>query len=174
MSTFKVVIGLGNPGSSYKDTRHNIGFKVLDALCEQYHGTWQKQDHMEVCFVQIHGQRIMLIKPQTYMNNSGQIFPYVKQKGISTEQMLVVHDELELPFGSIKLRTGGSARGHNGLKSLIAHGGQGFTRIRFGISRPDIKEEVPEYVLSRFCEPPEELEQAIEKTVHLIEQVILQ
>lgn len=173
-STIKAVIGLGNPGSSYKDTRHNIGFKVLDMLCERHHGNWQKQDHMEVAFVQIHGQRIMLVKPQTYMNNSGQIAPYLKQKGITAEHMLVVHDELELPFGSVKLRTGGSARGHNGLKSLIVHCGDTFTRVRFGISRPEVKEEVPDYVLSRFRESEHELEQALDKAVHLIEQTILQ
>lgn len=169
-SVIKAIIGLGNPGPSYQNTRHNIGFKVVDALCDRYNGIWQHQEHMDYATIQLHAKKVLLIKPQTYMNNSGQVVPYLKKKGIEAENILVIHDELELPFGSIKLRTGGSARGHNGLKSIIAHCGDSFKRIRFGIARPEQKEDVATYVLANFHEPQERVNDLIEEAVDLVEQ----
>ncbi len=98
----KAIIGLGNPGNRYYATRHNIGFRIVDALCTKYGGNWKAQDSMEVAHVVIGDKKILLIKPQTYMNESGRIIPALTKQGIKAENIVVVHDELELPFGSIK------------------------------------------------------------------------
>src|SRR5579871_1211881 len=114
----KAIIGLGNPGKQYYHHRHTIGFRVLDALCEHYGGNWQTKEMMEYAEIVVNGKNIMLIKPQTYMNSSGKVIPFLQKKGLQPANLLVVHDELELPFGTIKVRVGGSAKGHNGLKSI--------------------------------------------------------
>lgn len=106
------------------------------------------------------------------MNNSGQVIPFLTKKGIKPENILVVHDELEFPFGKVTYKTGGSARGHNGLRSLIAAMGDAFQRIRIGIDRPTVKEQVPDYVLERFKESPEKLQQVIEKAILLIKEQV--
>jgi PTH1 family peptidyl-tRNA hydrolase len=147
----KVIIGLGNPGSKYKETRHNIGFILLDALVEEQNLDWHEQKnllHAEI--IASDNQKILLIKPQTFMNNSGEVLPFLTKKGIKPEEILVIHDELEKPFGSVTFRFSGSAKGHNGLRSLIEKMGQNFWRLRFGIGRPEQKEQVGEYVLSAF------------------------
>ena len=153
----KAIIGLGNPGPKFEHTRHNIGFKSLDLLAKKYAAEWKKEGNKEICEILIHGKPILLIKPQTFMNNSGEIMPYLTKKGIKPEEILVVHDELELPFGSIKTKLGGSAKGHNGLKSIITYIGDLFHRLRIGIGRPENREAVAEYVLSKFIEVDEQL-----------------
>ena len=171
-SDIKVIIGLGNPGPKYQYTRHNIGFRVLDALADTYHLFWQSKDNQEMAILTKGDKRIILIKPQTFMNDSGKVIPALLKQGIKAENILVVHDELEQPFGAIKLRVGGSARGHNGLKSIIAACGDQFARLRFGIARPAIKEDVPNYVLEKFKENPIELEDKIHQAVTIIEQLL--
>jgi PTH1 family peptidyl-tRNA hydrolase len=106
------------------------------------------------------------------MNDSGKVIPGLLKQGIKPENILVIHDELEQPFGKIQIRMGGSARGHNGLKSIIAACGDQFARMRFGIARPAIKEDVPEYVLEKFKENPAELDQLIHKAVAEIDKLI--
>lgn len=165
----KAIIGLGNPGPHYYHTRHNIGFRVLDALAEKHHLSWQNKESMEIARWDLDGKTILLIKPQTFMNTSGKVIPALLKQGIKPENMLVVHDELEQPFGNLKIRIGGSARGHNGLKSIIAACGDQFARLRFGIGRPTFKEDVPNYVLEKFKESPEDLEQLMHKAVAMIE-----
>src|SRR3990167_8908081 len=96
----KAIIGLGNPGPIYSKTRHNIGFSIVNALADQYHGQWQSKNNMEICSVFIHDKKILLIIPMTFMNNSGQILQQLSKQGIQQENILVIHDELELPFGS--------------------------------------------------------------------------
>ena len=106
------------------------------------------------------------------MNSSGKVIPSLLKQGIKAENLLVVHDELEKPFGKIEFRTGGSHRGHNGLRSIIEFCGADFMRLRFGIGRPESKEEVAQYVLSNFFEPTAELEKMIDKAVTMIEEVL--
>jgi|ERR1700733_5181723 len=170
--SIKAIIGLGNPGPQYYYTRHNIGFRVLDALAVAHHLSWQKKDNAEVATLSLNNEKILLIKPQTFMNTSGKVIPALLKQGIKAENILVVHDELEQPFGALKLRMGGSARGHNGLKSIIAACGDQFARLRFGIARPERKEDVPEYVLQKFKENPIDIDQLIDQAVALIEQLL--
>ncbi|HLB41224.1 MAG TPA: aminoacyl-tRNA hydrolase [Candidatus Babeliales bacterium] len=156
----RVIIGLGNPGPQFIKTRHNIGFRVLDALADQYQGAWCTQHNLNYAWTEIAiaEQRILLVKPQTYMNDTGKVLPHLAKSGFKVEQLLVVHDELELPFGVLKFKQGGSAKGHNGLKSLISGWGDNFLRLRFGIDRPargDANLPVDKYVLAKFL-PAEE------------------
>lgn len=173
MNKIKLIIGLGNPGRSYYHHRHSIGFRVLDALAEKHGATWHKKNNMELAEISLDGRTIFLVKPQTYMNSSGEVLPYFKKQGLnSPEEILVVHDELELPFGKLAFKTGGSAKGHNGLKSIIAVlGSDGFQRLRFGIGRPAVKEQVPDYVLENFSEKPEEIEKLIEQAVEMLQAI---
>lgn len=168
----KAIIGLGNPGPKYYYTRHNIGFRILDELANAYNLTWQTKDNMEIANLTLDGQKIILVKPQTFMNDSGRVIPGLLKQGIKAENILVVHDELEQPFGAVKIRLGGSARGHNGLKSIISVCGDQFVRLRFGIGRPANKEDVPNYVLEKFKENPAELENHIQQAVQVIEQLL--
>jgi len=171
-SPIKAIIGLGNPGRQYMRTRHNAGFLILEALAARYGGSWQKKDNAEVALITVNNNPLILIKPQTFMNSSGAVISGLAKQGIKAENILVVHDELEQPFGVIKWRTGGSARGHNGLKSIIANAGDGFMRLRFGIDRPADKNQVPDYVLENFKENTNELDQALEKAVDMIEEYL--
>ena len=149
-TSIKAIIGLGNPGKRFERTRHNIGFSILDALADEYNASFRSIKNMELAEVIINDNKILLIKPQTFMNSSGAIMPYLQKQGIKPEGILVVHDELELPFGTIKLKCGGSHKGHNGLKSIIDFIGKDFWRLRFGISRPENRDDVSDYVLTPF------------------------
>lgn len=154
LSTIKAIIGLGNPGQQYAKNRHNIGFRIVDELVQTHGGTWRTTGDMAIAEIQVvttNGSKlIIIIKPQTYMNSSGRVIPFLQKKGIAPEEILVIHDELEKKLGALQLRLGGSARGHNGLKSLIGAMGENFWRLRFGIDRPMDKADVPNYVLSNF------------------------
>ena len=165
----KAIIGLGNPGPKFSKTRHNIGFRVVDALAEKHGATWRTHGNKEVAEITINDKAILLIKPQTFMNNSGEALSDLAKKGIKPENILVVHDELELPFGQVKLKTGGSAKGHNGLKSIIASIGDAFHRLRIGISRPLEREQVPDYVLEVFKESADDVVEMITQALGMIE-----
>lgn len=167
------IIGLGNPGRQYSHNRHNIGFRVVDALASSYNSTWRARENMEIAEIPIEGSKIILIKPQTFMNSSGKVIPYLTKQGIKPENILVVHDELELPFGQIKFKMGGSHKGHNGLKSIISVIGDAFPRLRFGIGRPSNRDDVPAYVLQNFSEKEPEVEALIEESVNLISNSIM-
>jgi len=152
-STIRAIIGLGNPGSRYALTRHSIGFLFVDALVNSFGVSWHAQKEMEVAELIIEsGQKLWVIKPQTFMNDSGRVIPFLTKKGIKPEEILVVHDELEKKFGHIQIRFGGSHRGHNGLKSISEQIGFEFWRVRLGIDRPTSHEQgdVGSYVLSSF------------------------
>lgn len=166
------IIGLGNPGPQFKHTRHNVGFLVLDKVADKYGASWQNKDMMEVATVRINDKPIILVKPQTFMNSSGKVIPQLLKKGIKPENILVVHDELELPVGKLKIRLSGSAKGHNGLKSIIEQCGDKFARLSFGIDRPLNKSDVPNYVLQKFSLGLQELEQYLEPALELIESII--
>lgn len=174
----KAIVGLGNPGSRYNATRHNIGFCIVDALAEKYGAAWKTTGIVSHCVISLENiektSSIVVIKPQTYMNNSGDIAPFLKKHSIQVDEVLVVHDELEKKFGSYSIKQGGSARGHNGLRSLIARVGDSFWRFRFGIDRPENKEEVPHYVLAPFSkQEQEQLPALVEEAVHAIEVSLL-
>lgn len=170
MSSIKAIIGLGNPGQSYYQHRHSIGFRVLDALAERHAVSWRARENMEVAELSLDDHKILLVKPQTYMNNSGAVIPWLKKQGIGVDDVLVVHDEIELPFGKLMFKKGGSAKGHNGLKSIIAALGDQFERLRFGVDRPAEKEQVPTYVLSNFSEPSVEVDALIDKAAVMLEE----
>lgn len=149
----KLIVGLGNPGPTYDRTRHNIGFEVIDELANRLNAplTQTKWKGLYSMSFQ-NGEKVFLLKPLTYMNVSGEsIRPMMDYYDIDIEDLLILYDDLDLPVGKIRLRQKGSAGGHNGVKSTIAHlGTQQFNRIRIGIDRPPAGMKVPDYVLSRF------------------------
>lgn len=152
----KIIAGLGNPGREYERHRHNIGFRVVDELLRRVRGELH-QDKFEarVGTANLGGEQVLFVEPQTYMNLSGRsIAGAARFYKVAPEDVLVVHDELDLPFGRIQLKAGGGAGGHNGLKSTIEQlGGDRFARLRFGIGKPEgpnAKERVSGYVLSPF------------------------
>ncbi len=164
----KAIIGLGNPGKKFERTRHNIGFMVLDELADRYGASWETKNNMEVTTILINDKPVLLVKPQTFMNNSGDVLPLLQKKGITKNNIVVVHDELEIPFGAVKIKMDGSARGHNGLKSIIERIGDAFVRVRCGIGRPVEKNAVPDYVLSPFAESPSVIATMIDQAITLL------
>ena len=169
----KAIIGLGNPGPRFRRTRHNIGFEIVDAIADQQMASWSTKEQMEIATVRINDKKVLLVKPQTFMNSSGQVLPYLKKQGIQGNEIMILHDELDIPFGALKWRFGGSPRGHNGLKSIISYIGKDFLRFRFGIGRPELKEDVPDYVLQKFSEPTEDIESYIDQSIQMIEDRII-
>ena len=148
----KIIAGLGNPGPEHQSTRHNAGFWFVDVLANRHGGEFRdyRKYSGETARVTIAGREIILLKPTTYMNRSGlairQLSDFFK---VPPEQILVVHDELDLPVGTAKLKFGGGHGGHNGLRDTIAHIGESFWRLRLGIGHPGTKAEVIDYVLTR-------------------------
>ncbi len=147
-----LIVGLGNPGRKYRGNRHNIGFMAVDALAAAYNIESSKvQNKAIVGNGRIQNQNVIIAKPQTYMNSSGDaVGPLARYYKVAPENVLIVYDELDLPFGTIRLREKGGAGGHNGMKSIINHLGQDFPRVRLGIGRPPGQMPVPAYVLQDF------------------------
>ena len=144
----RLVAGLGNPGTAYRFTRHNVGFMVLDYLAKQKGFVFKKKKLYEA----VAEKDCILIKPRTYMNRSGQAFTSV-QTSFSLTEMLVIYDDASLPFGCIRFRHKGSAGGHNGLKSIQTDlGTTEFKRFRIGIGEPESEQDLSNYVLSNFSE----------------------
>jgi peptidyl-tRNA hydrolase, PTH1 family len=151
----KLIVGLGNPGKQYEKTRHNIGFEVIDELANQLSIPLNQSKFKGLYGVGFHnGEKVILLKPLTYMNLSGEsIRAIMDYYDIDLEDLVIIYDDLDLPAGKIRLRQKGSAGGHNGIKSTVAHlGTQEFNRIRIGIDRPRNGMKVPDYVLGRFHE----------------------
>lgn len=152
MTPLKLIVGLGNPGQQYAQTRHNTGFWFVAQLAETHGITLNadKKFHGLTGRGQIHGQDIRLLLPMTYMNKSGQaVVPMVNFYGIDNSELLIAHDELDIPAGSIKLKTGGGHGGHNGLRDITPHIGNEFHRLRIGIGHPGHKSKVSGHVLSK-------------------------
>nr|WP_295970512.1 aminoacyl-tRNA hydrolase [uncultured Bacillus sp.] len=164
----KLIVGLGNPGKQYEKTRHNIGFIVVDKIAEKLNIQLDQAKFKGLFGMgHIEGEKVLLLKPLTYMNLSGEsIRAIIDFYQIDTEDLLVIYDDLDLPAGRIRLRQKGSAGGHNGIKSTIAHlGTQAFNRIRVGINRPSNGMEITDYVLGRFSqEELAEIEEAVERS----------
>jgi peptidyl-tRNA hydrolase, PTH1 family len=147
-----LIAGLGNIGPEYELTRHNIGFLVVDQLADQFKADFQVSRLAEKAEIKFKGRVVHLIKPTTYMNLSGKAVAYwMNELKIPKENVLVIVDDLALPFGSLRLRTKGSAAGHNGLKNIeLVLGGQDYSRLRFGIGNEFGKGQQVDFVLSNF------------------------
>lgn len=147
----KVIVGLGNPGPKYTETRHNAGFWFVEEVARRYGGSFraEKKFFGELAKVNVEGSDIWLLKPQTFMNRSGQaVKSLLSFYRLNADQLLVAHDEIDLPPGSIKLKTGGGHGGHNGLRDIISQlGTKDFHRLRIGVGHPGSKDQVVDYVL---------------------------
>lgn len=162
------IIGLGNPGPKFAFTPHNIGFLVLDQMCDTYsNGTWQEKKNMLICNIDINDRQLTLVKPQTFMNNSGEVLSHLKKDGIKQENILTIHDEIDYKFGKVNFKDGGSARGHNGLRSIIQHGGQNFVRMRVGVGRPEDRHQVGNFVTAPFQESDQQVQELIDQSIQL-------
>lgn len=152
MSKLSLIVGLGNPGSEYAQTRHNAGFWFVERLAEQY-GISLKADPKYKGISgrgKIEGQDVRLLLPTTFMNLSGQsVVPFAKFYQIKPEEMLIAHDELDMNPGVIRLKTGGGHGGHNGLRDIVPHTGANFHRLRIGIGHPGSKDRVSGHVLGK-------------------------
>lgn len=155
----KMIVGLGNPGRKYESTRHNIGFRVIDELMDRWNVT-SMQSKMNGEFAVVHRPegKVLLVKPMTYMNLSGEcVRPLMDYYSIEPKDVIVLYDDLDLPLGRLRLRQRGSAGGHNGMKSLIQHlGTERFSRIRIGIDRPTNGMTIVDYVLASFRKDEED------------------
>ncbi|PLR80282.1 aminoacyl-tRNA hydrolase [Bacillus canaveralius] len=156
----KIIAGLGNPGKQYEQTRHNIGFAIIDLLSARLNIPVDQSKFKGIYGIgHVNGQKVILLKPLTYMNLSGEsIRAVLDYYDAGLDDLLIIYDDLDLPVGKIRLRQKGSAGGHNGLKSTIAHlGSQEFKRIRVGVGRPPHGMNVPDYVLGRFLKEEQEV-----------------
>ena len=156
----RIIVGLGNPGPEHQVTRHNAGFWFVDLLARRHGAEFRdyRKYSGEVARVNISGQDLVLLKPTTYMNRSGlavrQLCDFYK---VAADKVLVAHDELDLPVGTVRLKNGGGHGGHNGLRDTIAHVGENFWRLRLGIGHPGNRTEVIDYVLTRAPRAEEDL-----------------
>jgi PTH1 family peptidyl-tRNA hydrolase len=167
-----IIAGLGNPGPEHRFTRHNAGFWFVDALAHALGAQFRSHAryHGEICRVPLDGREVVLLKPQTYMNRSGlsvrALLDYLK---VPAGQLLVVHDELDLPAGTARFKLGGGHGGHNGLRDTITHCGPDFWRLRLGIGHPGDKSQVIDYVLQRATPADEQaLLQAIDAALQAL------
>jgi peptidyl-tRNA hydrolase, PTH1 family len=168
-----LVVGLGNPGDRYARTRHNVGFEVAKEFAERQGLPRFKKKYGGLY---TEGNRVAVLLPQTYMNESGNsVGPARGALGVDLDHVIAVHDEIDLPFGRIEIRTGGGLAGHNGLKSMKRGLGSGeFGRVRVGVGRPDSTDPdiVSRYVLGRFSEPDEDVRRLIEEAADELERVV--
>lgn len=170
-----VIVGLGNPGKKYENTRHNAGFLMIDALADKYGIAIKEKKHKALCGTGvIEGVKVLLVKPETYMNLSGESVGEIMNfyKLDPEEDMLVIYDDISLAPGNIRIRKKGSAGGHNGIKSLIAHlGTQNFMRIKVGVGEKPKDWDLADYVLGHFSE--EDKKELKEVTGSVIQAAVL-
>ena len=176
LRNMKMIVGLGNPGRKYESTRHNIGFRVIDELMDRWNVT-SMQSKMNGEFAVVHRPegKVLLVKPMTYMNLSGEcVRPLMDYYSIDPKDVIVLYDDLDLSLGRLRLRQRGSAGGHNGMKSLIQHiGTERFSRIRIGIDRPTNGMTIVDYVLASFRkEEEDEVIQVIQKAADACEDAV--
>jgi len=177
MKPIKLIVGLGNPGIKYEQTRHNVGFMFIDELCRKYGFSLKENTkfygHAEK--VDIHDHTIWLLKPDTFMNLSGKsVAALANFYKINNDEILVIYDELDLPAGSAKLKKGGGHGGHNGLRDIIAMtGNSDFYRLRLGIDHPGHKSKVVSWVLNRASADDEiSIQRAIEKSLDVLNDLL--
>lgn len=172
-----IIAGLGNPGSKYEDTRHNVGFDVIDRISKEYHIAVDTRKHRALIGKGvIDGVKVILAKPQTFMNLSGEsireLVDYYKVD--EATELIVIYDDISLDVGQLRIRKKGSAGGHNGIKNIIAHlGTQEFPRIKVGVGDKPPRMDLADYVLSRFSkEDREKMEQAFKDAAEAVEVMI--
>jgi peptidyl-tRNA hydrolase, PTH1 family len=175
-----LIVGLGNPGSEYQGTPHNVGFAVAEQLRERWGLPKPKAKYRGLLTegrTGPGGPRVAILEPQTYMNDAGKsVGPARGALKVDLDRVLVLHDEIDLPFGEIRTRLGGGLAGHNGLKSLRqALGSPDFARVRIGVGRPPTTDpdRVAAYVLGRFREPRDQVEELIERATETAERLVL-
>ncbi|WP_336276584.1 aminoacyl-tRNA hydrolase [Bartonella sp. CB178] len=153
-----LVAGLGNPGPHYQDNRHNIGFMAVDAVCQFFSfSPWSKKFQSEVSSGCVNSEKILLIKPQTFMNSSGQaIGEVLRFHKLVSKKLIVIHDELGLQPGRVRVKIGGGSNGHNGIKSIDSHCGTDYCRVRLGIGHPGSRELVHQHVMGDFTKSDRE------------------
>jgi PTH1 family peptidyl-tRNA hydrolase len=170
-----LVVGLGNPGAKFTDTRHNIGFDVVEALVSRLSLSWGRESNGAlVTDGRIAGEKVIFALPQKYMNRSGQ--PVASLQGyykLASSQIIVVHDDMGIDFGAVRLKQKGGHGGHNGLRDIIQHIGDQFLRVRIGIGRPPGSWDSANFVLGKWRkEEGEDLESIIDTSIHSIEAII--
>ncbi len=166
----KLIVGLGNPGPRYQNTRHNAGFLVLDELARRHALSFRKAKQAE----EVRWGALRLIKPLTFMNASGSaVQPYMTKQGLAPEEVLVVHDDLDMPLGRLRFKTGGGAGGQRGVADIKNRIGADFHRLKVGISRPPEGWKVENWVLSRFREDERDLlEEVVQQAADSIELML--
>ncbi|HEY4398702.1 MAG TPA: aminoacyl-tRNA hydrolase [Acidimicrobiia bacterium] len=171
-----LVVGLGNPGDEYRGSRHNVGAEVVELLAERHGGRLRKRkERALVDEVTIDGRRVALAVPVTYVNDSGHaVGALVRRFGVDPEQLVVVHDELDLPVAELKVKSGGGLAGHNGLRSIVDHlHTQDFRRVRIGVGKPVSKERGADHVLNRFGKRDRaEVDVTIEQAADAVEMIV--
>jgi peptidyl-tRNA hydrolase, PTH1 family len=175
LSDRRAVVGLGNPGPRYDGTRHNVGAVVLQELLERAGA--RVKSHKSGCLVaetRLSGQSVVLARPTSYMNESGRpVAALARYFKVATENLIVVHDEIDIPFGEVRVKLGGGTAGHNGLNSIVSHLGKDFVRVRVGASRPRGRTEAVDHVLSEFSSAErKELPFVVAKAADAVEAVI--
>ncbi|WP_031434816.1 aminoacyl-tRNA hydrolase [Methylomarinum vadi] len=173
----KLIVGLGNPGRQYEKTRHNAGFLFLERLVSGLGGAWLEDARFQGLLAEVYigGRKVLLLKPQTYMNKSGEaVGKIARYYKLDPQEILVVHDELDFDEGVVRIKKGGGHAGHNGLRDIIAHlGSKEFLRLRVGIGRPTVGVPVANYVLSRpAAEEMARIEGSFDKIESVIEKII--
>lgn len=168
----KLIVGLGNPGEKYKKTRHNLGFMVLDVFVAKLQRDFRESQKFKGLFVQT--KEFILLKPTNFMNNSGlavaRVASYYK---IEKSDILIVHDDIDLPTLSLKVKLGGGSAGHRGIESIIDQlGSEDFTRLRMGVGRPEEGIQAEDYVLEKINLSEADLEKFLEKGVEEIEKIL--
>lgn len=148
----KLLVGLGNPGAKYERNRHNVGFMAVDRIAADHKfGAFRRRFHGQVADGEIAGERVLILKPETYMNESGQaVGEATRFLKIPEEDVIVLYDEIDLAPGKLKVKSGGGNAGHNGLRSISAHIGNDYVRVRIGVGHPGRKDLVAHYVLHDF------------------------
>jgi len=171
-----LVVGLGNPGDEYRGSRHNLGAEVVELLAKRHGGRLRKRkERALVDEITIDGRRVALAIPLTYVNDSGHaVGALVRRFGVDPEQLVVVHDELDLPVAELKVKSGGGLAGHNGLRSIVAHlHTQDFQRVRIGVGKPVSKERGADHVLNRFSKRERaEVDVTVEQAADAVETIV--
>ncbi|MEK7399276.1 MAG: aminoacyl-tRNA hydrolase [Candidatus Poribacteria bacterium] len=175
----KLIVGLGNPSEKYERTRHNVGFDIVDLFCHELgvKPNFRRDYHSRILEGQLESQSVILAKPQTYMNSSGRAVRAIAfNYDIPLEDIIVIYDDLNLELGLIRVRRGGSAGGHKGVKSIIESlGSEAFPRIRIGIGQPPQDMEIIDFVLSRFSsEERDEIEKVEQTAIEAIKVMIFE
>ncbi len=172
-----LVVGLGNPGRRYEETRHNVGFMVAERVVGRAAGLWREKFRGRFAQIELGSRRVAVLEPHTYMNESGgSVRPATTFFKVPPADVLVVHDELDLPFGQIRLKQGGGDAGHNGLKSITSHlGTPEYMRLRVGIGRPPagFRGDTADYVLQAFASAERaDLDEVVDRAADVVAEVV--